>query len=66
MLGIKKYIIGIIIGLVVGLWMGVNIGKDKPIWTNPFEERTLTKKAQDKASELVKDAKKAVRESLED
>jgi hypothetical protein len=66
MLGFKKYAIGAVVGLLVGLWMGVNIGKDRPIWSNPFAEPSLTQKAKDTASGVLKDAKKAVRESLED
>ena len=66
MFGIQKYITGAMIGIVLGLWMGVNIGKDQPIWANPFAERALTKKASDKASDILKNAKKAVRDSLDD
>lgn len=64
MLGVKKYIIGLVIGLVLGLWMGVNIGKEQPIWANPFAERNLAQEAKTKAKEVIKDAKKAVRDKL--
>jgi hypothetical protein len=64
--GIKKYLIGLVIGLIVGLWAGVNIGKDRPIWANPFAEPSLTAKAKDAASDVWKDAKKAARDSLAD
>ena len=66
MMGFKKYLIGAVIGLVIGLWMGVNIGKERPLWANPFTEPSLTQKAKDTASDVIKDAKKAVREKLED
>ena len=66
MLGIKKYVIGVLIGLLVGLWMGVNIGKDRALWENPFAEQDLTAKAKDKASGVWKDAKKAARDKLAD
>lgn len=66
MSGIKKLITGIVIGLVVGLWMGVNIGKNQPIWANPFAEKSLGKQAKEKANEVIKDAKKALRDKLDD
>jgi len=66
MLGIRKYIIGLVIGLVVGLWAGVNIGKERPILANPFAEPTLAQKAKDTAGDVWKDAKKAARDTLSD
>lgn len=66
MFGIKKYFIGMLLGLVVGLWFGVNIGHDRPLWSNPFAERALTDKAKDTVVDALKDAKKAARDSLAD
>ena len=64
MLGIRKYITGLLIGLIIGLWAGVNIGKDRPIWSNPFDEPSLAEKAKGTATDVWKDAKKAARDSL--
>lgn len=55
-------IIGIIIGIVIGLPMGMNIGKKKPIFSNPLEERSLG----DRASDVIQDTKKALQKSLEE
>lgn len=66
MFKLKKFFIGVVVGLCVGLWAGVNIGRDQPIWANPFEKKSLSKKASEKANEIIKDAKRAVRESLEE
>lgn len=66
MLKIKKYIMGAFVGLLVGLWMGVNIGAERPLWSNPFAKKDLSQKAKDVASDAWKDAKKAAREKLED
>ena len=38
---LKNIIIGLVIGVLVGLWFGVNIGKDQPLWSNPFAEPEL-------------------------
>jgi hypothetical protein len=66
MLGIRKYFIGAVVGLVVGLWFGVNIGQDRPLWSNPFAEPTLQQKAKGTVMDALKDAKKAARDSLAD
>jgi hypothetical protein len=66
MLGMKKYLIGIIVGVLIGLWMGVNIGRDRDLWANPFTEPSLAQKAKGAALDVLKDAKKAARDSLAD
>ena len=63
---IKKYFIGSVVGLLIGLWMGVNIGADRPLWSNPFAKRDISQKAKDVASDAWKDAKKAARDKLAD
>ena len=64
MLRIKKYVMGAFIGLLVGLWMGVNIGAERPLWSNPFVKKNLSQKAKNVASEAWKDAKKVARDKL--
>lgn len=66
MRSIKKYLIGAVVGLLIGLWFGVNIGQDRPIWANPFNKKTLTDKAKDVTSGVIKDTKKAIIEKLEE
>jgi len=63
MVGIKKLIIGLVIGLLLGLWFGVNIGKDRPIYANPFEEVTDIAKETGKA--MVKEGEKTLRKELD-
>jgi hypothetical protein len=53
-------------GLIVGLWFGINIGKDRTIFANPFEERAFTQKVKNSAEDMVHDTKEAIRESLDD
>ncbi len=66
MLKIKKYVMGGFIGLLIGLWMGVNIGAERPLWSNPFAKKDLSQKAKEVASDAWKDAKKAARDKLAD
>lgn len=57
---------GVVVGSCLGLWAGVNIGKGQPIWANPFKQRSLAQQASDQANKMLKDAKRAVRESLKE
>lgn len=63
---LKKYGIGIVIGVLLGLPIGVNIGKDKPVFSNPFAERSLGSQVKGKAKDVISDTKRALRDSLKD
>jgi len=74
---LNKFTLGAVIGLILGLWFGVNIGKDKPFWSNPFKEKSMMEmaadktkeiagKAKEKTQEMVKEGKEALREKLKD
>ncbi len=55
---------GAFVGLLVGLWMGVNIGAERPLWSNPCVKKDISQKPKEVASEAWKDAKKAARDKL--
>ena len=44
MLNKKGIAIGVLFGLLIGLWFGINLGRDKPIYKNPFTKRSLQEK----------------------
>lgn len=58
----KKIIISLIVGILLGLWWGVNIGKGRDFYANPF--KGAQEQAKEKATELLDDTKKALREKL--
>lgn len=62
----KRNILLVIVVLLLGLWLGVNIGRDQPLFSNPFAEKTLQEKIKGATTDIVKDAKRALRESLEE
>jgi len=35
---IKSMIFGLIAGVLLGLWFGFNLGKERPLLSNPFDE----------------------------
>ncbi|MFO8024029.1 hypothetical protein [Thiohalophilus sp.] len=57
---LKLILFGIIIGLAVGMWFGVNIGKGKPILSNPFDGPTLQQRLQESTGEAMERAGKKV------
>jgi hypothetical protein len=57
---LKYLIIGIVIGGFAGLWAGINIGKEKPILSNPLEEPTVTDRVKWKTQELLDETSKAL------
>lgn len=63
---IKTLITGIILGLAVGMWFGMNMGKGKPILSNPFADdnipEKLKQKVGDKIEKLGEDIKGKVKE----
>jgi hypothetical protein len=66
---IKPVLGGVIIGLLVGLALGVNIGREKPLLSNPFEKETLAERAKRLSAETLEQGGKALEkagQSLED
>lgn len=70
---LRTLIIGIVIGLLLGLWFGVNIGRDQPIFSNPFSEATVKEKIRqtgktliEKSGETLEKGGKALQKSVGD
>ena len=61
LIALRKYIFGAIIGFIVGIWFGINIGEDRPFYSNPF----TTKTAKEKTHEIVDEGKEKLREQLQ-
>ena len=63
---LKLLLLGVVIGLLLGLWFGVNIGREKPIYSNPFADEVIKQKAKQTTSDAIQGTKKALRKSLDD
>lgn len=50
---IKSTIFGLVIGVALGLWFGFNMGKDRPLLSNPFEEDTFKEKIKQTGGSLM-------------
>lgn len=50
---LKIVILVLLIGVGAGMWMGVNIGKDKPVFSNPFTEKSVVDKLKDSGKDAL-------------
>ena len=57
-------VIGLILGAAGGLWAGVNIGRDVPITSNPFEEKSASQEFGDKAGRIYDKTRDAFNEEF--
>jgi len=68
---IKILILGIVIGFLLGLWFGVNIGRDKPLFSNPFDATAVKESIREtgesllhKSGDALENSGKAIKDSL--
>jgi gas vesicle protein len=59
---LKPFLFGLIIGAIVASWPVYNYGRGAPLYSNPFEKRTLGTIVKEKAEGVVEGA----REKLHD
>lgn len=62
---IKYLLIGSIVGLLLGLWFGINLGTGKPIYANPFAERSVTERLSEGAEDALEEGKRSLGKALE-
>jgi hypothetical protein len=61
----NKFLFGLIIGAVIAFPLGVNLGKDKPLLSNPFAERPLGARITDNAREAIREGSDVAAELVE-
>jgi len=60
---IKGLVVGVILGSAIGLWFGVNIGKDRPIMSDPFAKVTLEEKFKQTGEKLLEKSGEIMKKS---
>ena len=43
---IRGLVLGLVVGLGLGLWGGVDMGRERPLWSNPLENPSVSKRLQ--------------------
>lgn len=57
---LKTILISLVIGLLVGMALGVNIGREKPLLSNPLAKESLVDRAKRLGSETLEQSGKAL------
>lgn len=50
---LKAILFSLVIGVAVGMWMGVNIGREVPLYSNPFDTDTINQKIKKATGETL-------------
>lgn len=57
---LKIILISLVIGLLIGMALGVNIGREKPLLSNPLAKESLVDRAKRLGSETLEQSGKAL------
>ena len=50
---LRNILFSLVLGVLIGLALGVNIGRDKPLLSNPFEKESLVNRAKQLGQETL-------------
>lgn len=65
MIRLKAWLTGLVIGLLLGLWGGVNIGKEQPLYANPFSSKSVPDTMRKAGKDLLRESGKVLEKSGE-
>jgi len=57
---LKILLAGVVVGLLIGLALGVNIGREKPLLSNPFKKETFADRVKRLGNETLEKGGKAL------
>ena len=60
---LRSLVIGLLLGLLLGLWFGVNLGKGKPVFSNPFANSSIHNRLKQTGGKVLDQGGKALEES---
>ena len=64
MFKIKILVIGFCVGVVVGLWFGINLGKGRPIYSNPFHNVSIKDELVESGGNALEKGGRALKHSV--
>lgn len=50
---LKVVLICLAVGVAIGMWLGVNIGREVPLYSNPFDTESLNQKLKKATGETL-------------
>ncbi len=56
----KIILISLVVGVIIGMALGVNIGRGKPLLSNPFAKESIVDRAKQLGSETLEQSGKAL------
>jgi hypothetical protein len=69
---LKIVFLNLLIGVGVGMWLGVNIGRDVPLYSNPFDTdsrnqkfKNVTGKTLERGGQALKNIGQALQDQLD-
>ena len=62
---IKVWVLGLVIGLLLGLWGGINIGKQRPLYANPFAETKMPTSLKNASRDVIRQSGEALEKTGE-
>jgi hypothetical protein len=57
---LKTVLLSLVLGVAIGMWFGVNIGREVPFYSNPFDTHALNKKIKGVAGETLEKCGQAI------
>jgi hypothetical protein len=62
---INHIMTGMLVGILVGMWIGINIGKGRPPFTNPFEEKGIARDMKETGEGILKKGEELMKQGEE-
>ena len=63
---LKVVLLSLAIGVAIGLWLGVNIGREVPWFSNPFDTSALNQKIKKVSGETLEKGGRALEKTGQD
>lgn len=60
---LKAVVLSFVVGAAIGMWLGVNIGREVPLYSNPFDTHSLNQKLKGVAGETLEKGGQALEKS---
>lgn len=57
---LKAILLSLVLGFAIGMWFGVNIGREVPLYSNPFDTHSINQKIKGVAGETLEKGGQAI------